>query len=180
MSEKSVRKMPSQKSIYKFWHQLGGREILSNHSITLEVQFDSFGKTKLDCFACGSSENIQRCHIDARSVGGNDEVSNLHLLCARCHVESEMLSGERYWIWLKSMIENHWCSFTEHILNRREKLGFSNEKLLEVYKKSGLDAAIEYMAYFESDTQSDVESFKSSFKEKLEKLKKLADKNHSE
>ena len=33
--------------------------------------------------------------------GGKNEVTNLHLLCRLCHVESEMMTGRAYWYWLK-------------------------------------------------------------------------------
>jgi hypothetical protein len=64
------------------------------------------GPTKGHCFACGCEAtpgfNLERSHILARAEGGDDSVSNLHILCRPCHGESEMLSGGPYFAWLMS------------------------------------------------------------------------------
>lgn len=52
------------------------------------------------CFACGfDARPLYRAHIQARSTGGPDDPSNLHMLCRACHEDSEYLEGERYWQW---------------------------------------------------------------------------------
>jgi HNH endonuclease len=52
------------------------------------------------CFACGlKTAKIQRAHIFPYHLGGSDEASNLHLLCPKCHLESECLIGDLYWFW---------------------------------------------------------------------------------
>jgi hypothetical protein len=62
------------------------------------------GPTPQHCFACGCEAgtgfNLERAHILARAEGGDDSVSNLHILCRPCHQESEMLSGGPYFAWL--------------------------------------------------------------------------------
>ena len=79
------------------------------------------------CFACGCPDSVmgglQRTHIKSRTQGGKDEPSNLHLLCTKCHVESEYLSGRAYWNWLRYVYENE-CNPDPH------------DKL---YKKAGID-----------------------------------------
>lgn len=51
------------------------------------------------CFACGSTHKLERAHILPICLGGNNDVQNIHLLCAYCHLESETLHGESYWKW---------------------------------------------------------------------------------
>ncbi len=58
------------------------------------------------CFACMSSNKLERAHIKAISQGGDNSASNLHILCASCHLESEFISGETYWAWYRQKIWN--------------------------------------------------------------------------
>lgn len=53
------------------------------------------------CWHCGYFElpHLERCHIVPKHCGGSDDVSNLHLLCKRCHQVSEHLQGDEYWAW---------------------------------------------------------------------------------
>jgi hypothetical protein len=62
------------------------------------------------CFACGMQVPVDRCHILPRVFGGPDTVDNLHLLCRRCHFESEALSGDAYWDWFINYANGfmHW------------------------------------------------------------------------
>lgn len=55
------------------------------------------------CFACGMLWEVptDRSHIVARVWGGQDELSNIHLLCPLCHEESELHQGMSYWRWLR-------------------------------------------------------------------------------
>ena len=167
------RKMPTKKSIYEYWHCGEGRRQLLLHGIELENQHDIFGKTKFDCFACGDILKIQRCHILAKTLGGLDDASNLHLLCSKCHVESEFITVERYWVWLKHMLSEQWQEATEHLYQRRKKSGYNEKEVLEAYKKNGIQGALAYMSYFESETEKDRENFVNEFIEKLNKLQKL-------
>jgi hypothetical protein len=171
------RNMPSKNSIYDYWHKLEGRFELEKHGFELQTQFDLFGKRKVDCFACGATANIERCHIKAKNEAGNDGVENLHLLCKSCHVDSEMLSGERYWIWLKNMIDKVWQPFTEHIHTKRLRLGFDETKLMEIFVKGGIEEALNYMSFFEADNKDDVENFKKEIKLKIEEYQKKLEKN---
>jgi hypothetical protein len=162
------RNMPSSKSIYDYWHSIHADSELELHGLKLKIQYDLSGKRKLDCFACGTALNIERCHIKAKSEGGSDEKENLHLLCKSCHIESEMLSGDRYWIWFKKTIDKEWEPFTEHIHKKRLKLDFDELKLMEAYANGGLEAALNYMSFFEADNEEEKEKFKKEFRIKLQ------------
>lgn len=99
-STSAKRKMPTPAAIRQFWSQT---------SIWRFKSFDSRGEFLEPglCFACGwHSENLERAHIVARSLGGSDSADNIHLLCPTCHMDSEYL-GEpnsdpyqaRYYAW---------------------------------------------------------------------------------
>ena len=143
--------MPSQKRIYDFWTNGAGKKILEKHSMSVPKQHrisDDGSKleTVLACFACGDHD-VERCHIFPRSKGGTNNEENLHLLCGKCHVESEMLEGNLYWRWLKFKFENEWKEFTEHIHDRRVRLGYDEERFLELLKNN-VDEALDYATAF--------------------------------
>ena len=58
------------------------------------------------CMACGSYHDygklgkFERAHITCSFYGGSNYESNLHILCRKCHLGSEMLDGWVYWLWL--------------------------------------------------------------------------------
>lgn len=56
----------------------------------------------IGCFACGRPDS-ERAHILARAEGGSDNAENIHLLCGGCHTDSELLSGDSYWTWIRGV-----------------------------------------------------------------------------
>tara|TARA_R110001632_G_C11055015_1_gene385116 strand:- start:33 stop:488 length:456 start_codon:yes stop_codon:yes gene_type:complete len=85
------RKMPSRKDIFYFWENKMKKACSDN-----------------TCFKCGliSFDDkiivVERCHIVPVCEGGSDDLDNIHLLCYSCHKESEVYSGKKYNLWLKS------------------------------------------------------------------------------
>jgi hypothetical protein len=72
-------------------------EFLMNHKGRRD---DLFGR----CFACDfKTEHLDRAHIMPVMEGGSNKVDNLHCLCKICHLESELLYGDQYFRWFKSM-----------------------------------------------------------------------------
>ena len=66
---------------------------------------DAFGTHENECMACGSEGDdtpysIQRAHIHSHRASGNAYAGNLHLLCVRCHKQSEFFEGDNYWRWM--------------------------------------------------------------------------------
>ena len=56
------------------------------------------------CWRCGTTKNVQRCHIIPHSQGGGDEPSNLLLLCRDCHNDAPNVSNataEDFFNWMK-------------------------------------------------------------------------------
>lgn len=98
---KSKRKMPRKKRIAEYWVN----KILDKYpeKYSLDAFDEEFYIIKnMDmCFACCAETTTQRCHIKPRHEGGEDDITNIHLLCVPCHLESELLSGDIYWDWFK-------------------------------------------------------------------------------
>jgi len=53
------------------------------------------------CFACMLNLPLYRAHITPYIETQDNSVENLHLLCQTCHRDSEIMSGDEYWNWLK-------------------------------------------------------------------------------
>lgn len=67
----------TQKAIFDYWETRNTFE---------DIQPDC-------CFACGSGRRLERCHLIAKSAGGDISNSNLVLLCGRCHEDAPMLGS---------------------------------------------------------------------------------------
>lgn len=97
------RIMPDKYKILQHWAYV----LIENYGkYWLDVFYET-DSTKAEktcyCFACGSSVGTQRCHIIPKTLGGKDDLSNLHLLCNECHIESENIeTNELYFEWLNS------------------------------------------------------------------------------
>lgn len=64
------------------------------------------------------SKMLQKCHIFAKQYGGNDEPSNLFLLCRKCHEESpDTMNPKHFYSW---------------IYNKRKNGGYAKEFIDEV------------------------------------------------
>ena len=48
----------------------------------------------------GDGKYLDRAHIYPDVDGGSKRINNLHLLCRKCHTESEPLEGYVYWLWI--------------------------------------------------------------------------------
>ena len=70
------RRMPSKRQILEHWSDVIEGVTSSNYA----------------CFKCGSKDGLERSHIIPRCYGGDDNVSNIHLLCHFCHRIAE------YWL----------------------------------------------------------------------------------
>lgn len=77
------------------------------------------------CFACGFEQELQKAHILARSEGGSNEESNIHLLCNFCHRDSELISGETYYLWFKER------NALDRIMASGVQYGFNTSKLIK-------------------------------------------------
>lgn len=94
-STNEPRKMPSNYSIRNFWSKVDGFPELMGFDCVEEFIEDDY------CFACGLlGFKTERAHILAKTLGGSDLCSNLHLLCSTCHKDSEYIDGEDYKRWL--------------------------------------------------------------------------------
>lgn len=95
------RKMPTKQQIKSHWQD----RLVGLGKFLCKEDFHEHDA----CFACGISygDPTERAHILARCDGGTDAVENLHLLCHACHKQSEFMSGDQYWSWLKEQKPVH-------------------------------------------------------------------------
>jgi hypothetical protein len=108
--------MPRSSAVVEYWN--------NNYELIGDSRLGYTELTINDCFACGDSLQIQRAHINPLFKEKNNNVSNLHLLCARCHIESSLYSELGYWNWLKWKRLNEFDLSICHILKRQKMTGF--------------------------------------------------------
>lgn len=91
---RTKRLMPSKEAIACWW-------AINTH--------ERIRATTSHCWCCGYPQlRLERAHITPRCMGGSDEPSNLHLLCSRCHVETEGLNEKSYWRFLDATPFDPW------------------------------------------------------------------------
>lgn len=164
---------PSIKKIHDYWKSGDGQKMLISYGIEILDQRKLDGEKVFACFACGRSE-VERCHIVASVNGGPNDESNLHLLCPRCHVESETIQGEHYWRWLKYQFENHWDEFTEHNYADKVKKGYDEKIFLNLWGKGLIDEATKYHVSFLTESDEERKIFLDEIKLRIKKLKQLS------
>lgn len=101
---RQVRKMPALTLIQKHWaSRLVEWGKFDSVKEVMEKPMDGDKRQEGYCFACGFAyRTLERAHIVAKCLGGEDAVENLHCLCHFCHKDSESISGEEYWKWFHS------------------------------------------------------------------------------
>ncbi len=100
MNNSKMRKQYSANLIRKHWAE---KNIWRRKGYQSKEEFIA---DKYACFACMFSFSrkhpgfpLEKCHIKAVAIGGDDVIENIHLLCPPCHQESEKLDGPAYWRW---------------------------------------------------------------------------------
>jgi hypothetical protein len=89
------RRMPTKNAIKEHWA-----------SYLVDIgKFDSKEEVfEADyCFACGflftkDESNTERAHIVPRYISDDDSPSNIHLLCQKCHVDSEIIADRKVYM----------------------------------------------------------------------------------
>ena len=137
---------PNRRSIEKFWEE----------PLQLLEKFDSASEMREGaCWACGmiwgDSSTLERCHILPWQLGGSFDPSNFHLLCKKCHRDSEDLYGREYWTWFMysepGVITPWHASRVLDIIKRRS--GKSYAKIVEL-SGNGMSAFVSNMASIKS------------------------------
>jgi hypothetical protein len=83
---------------------------------------------------------IERAHIVPDRDGGSPGPENLHLLCRRCHFESDHLAPSAYWHWLRGKRVSEWKHPLLHAYDRVCRAGFDARAHAEDVLKSMADA----------------------------------------
>ena len=155
--------MPSKKQILNHW-----KDKLLNLKPVLDY-YDCDELDKIDfCFACGKICGLERAHITAVSDGGNNECSNIHLLCQSCHRESEMYSGEFYWFWFNEKdwetyirLQGEWhCKITEFVMKKVLEKYSNDKKILEELSNNCKDDEFAKKFILDIISQKPVESLR--------------------
>lgn len=126
------KNMPSKIKIFNYWNGKLKNALSDN-----------------TCFKCGISNNdkkyniVDRAHILSVFDGGTDNLDNLHLLCKKCHTESEAYNDLVYDLWFSSENNEQFCKSLFFLLEKgifkNKNLSLSINKLKEDYIKKGCD-----------------------------------------
>jgi hypothetical protein len=136
------RGMPNKNKIIDYWVNGEGSILLEEKGIELA----SYGDNSYDCcFACGDTLQVERAHILALCKSGFNTVDNLHLLCKKCHVESECIHGDIYWTWLENTNKHHFKLPEQWTFERILKRGFDLEYMATMLLENKLNEAHTYI-----------------------------------
>lgn len=126
MSQKRI--MPSRKAIANYWqHEADWVDKMGYGGVDKGHYDDEFMPD--ECWACGLrypngfATSPDRCHVVSRWEGGNDECSNLVLMCRTCHQQSETIPVDTFWIWIKAMRKSKWKNGYEWFCEKLEMVG---------------------------------------------------------
>jgi len=117
----SRKGMPKPHAIAIYWLNDCDDSInMLNYQCSLDHWIDDEFSPKSDakylCFVCGNMGRTERAHIQAVCDGGTNDVSNLHLLCPQCHLDSEHFDGDMYWSWVKSRSKKPYSNYNKVVL----------------------------------------------------------------
>ena len=71
-----------------------------------------FADADIRCWRCGHMRKLQRCHIIASSLGGEDTENNIVPLCTSCHDEMPNVGDAgAVWEWIKRTKSTFYDSF---------------------------------------------------------------------
>ena len=123
----------SKLTIYNYWKNWLDENEIPSFIFTIGEELvtnDGYNHAKklYWCFACGRQGHVEKCHIVPYNGGDNDTVDNLHLLCPLCHKESEVLSGDAYFDWIKNK-ESYF-----NVVSKRVSLFFEFLKEKKMYE----------------------------------------------
>lgn len=99
-----------------------------------------------ECWACGDAgSKIQRAHIESHCVGGPSDPDNIVLLCVGCHGESEHLSVDTFWNWLRHKRKSEWTPAIKHTEKRMDAAGFGWSNMAFFIDEMGPLEAVKFM-----------------------------------
>jgi hypothetical protein len=98
------------------------------------------------CWACGRIGRVERCHILSYHLGGPDTVENLVILCAGCHVESEHLPPDRFWMWIRHVRKTRWRDEWWWAQDRLHSVGYPRERIESLGQEKGFRSVLGHIA----------------------------------
>lgn len=103
MEKKREPVKTSKKDIIKYW--MDSPKYANGDEVGMAIDRADLDVDGGRCWRCGTTKNIQRCHIVPDSQGGKDEPSNLLLLCKSCHNDAPNVSNataEDFFDWMRN------------------------------------------------------------------------------
>lgn len=83
----------SKQEIATFW-----QDRIESDAISI-----TYKQATTHCWRCGVKKRLDRCHILADALGGEDTPGNFVLLCKHCHFDNPNISNmDIVWDWLKA------------------------------------------------------------------------------
>tara|TARA_R110000823_G_scaffold123829_5_gene250056 strand:- start:181 stop:690 length:510 start_codon:yes stop_codon:yes gene_type:complete len=168
MSKDQRGRMPHKGHITKYWSMFDGAKTFVKKGLLSDDGWTGIIVNEDSCWACGWGEGVQRCHIIAVSLGGSHHESNLHILCRNCHVASECLSEEAYWVWLKEMSSTKYIDPAIRHNEFLEMIGIDRKMLLSLVDSKDFKGLLSYLLKFfdESVAESYTKDFRKRFSKK--------------
>jgi len=93
----------TKKDIIKYWTD--SPNYANGNEVGMAIDHSDLAKDGGRCWRCGTTKNVQRCHIVPHSQGGEDHPSNLLLLCRDCHNDAPNVSNataEDFFNWMRN------------------------------------------------------------------------------
>ena len=93
----------TKKDIIKYWTD--SPNYANGDEVGMAIDQADLDEDGGRCWRCGTTKNVQRCHIVPHSQGGEDEPSNLLLLCGCCHNDAPNVSNataEDFFNWMRN------------------------------------------------------------------------------
>ncbi len=115
----SVRIKTSKEAIANYWSY----RLEDFTNVTIET-------AQNHCWRCRIQKRLDRCHIIATALGGEDTPANFVLLCKHCHIASPDVLDENFmWLWLRAYKTDltFWVSCG---IDELEKMGYYDIKNL--------------------------------------------------
>lgn len=131
--------MPNREAIKAHWFP----DKFAQFGVARHGQIRDDELVACECWACGDTRRVERCHIVSIEDGGPNTADNLVLLCHSCHVESEYMTPETFWQWMRNSRQTVWRPRHEHAAERLARAGFTEARLGQMLNAMGGDATID-------------------------------------
>ena len=145
MSKDQRGRMPHKGHITKYWSMFDGAKTFVKKGLLSDDGWTGIIVNEDSCWACGWGEGVQRCHV-----------------------ASECLSEEAYWVWLKEMSSTKYIDPAIRHNEFLEMIGIDRKMLLSLVDSKDFKGLLSYLLKFfdESVAESYTKDFRKRFSKK--------------